>query len=103
MADKQAAPTVNDYDVLKRPLVTEKTARMAEGNWISFEVAKDATKVTIKKAVERLYKVKVERVNTLNQIGKTKRVKGKRVFRSDMKKAFIKLADGQSVDVGAGV
>ncbi|MFZ2587390.1 MAG: 50S ribosomal protein L23 [Alphaproteobacteria bacterium] len=90
--------------ILIKPLVTEKTTRMAEaGNWLSFVVSNDATKPDIRNAVEVLYGVEVEAVNTQVQKGKTKAPKGRRVFRSDVKKAFIKLKAGQSVDLMAGV
>ena len=101
MAKLQA--TENMYQLLKRPLVTEKTARLAEGNWIVFEVEKQASKPDIRSAVERLYGVDVLQVNTLIQKGKAKgagRIAGKR---SDVKKAFIKLKEGQSVDMAAGL
>ncbi len=101
MAKLQA--TENMYQILKRPLVTEKTARLAEGNWIVFEVEKQASKPDIRSAVERLYGVDVLQVNTLIQKGKAKgagRIAGKR---SDVKKAFIKLKEGQSVDMAAGL
>ena len=90
------------YQLLKRPLVTEKTAKIAEqGNWLSFEVALDATKTQIKAAVQALYGVEVTRVNTLIRKGKKK---GGRIgFTSDMKKAFVQLKDGQSADLMAGV
>ena len=92
----------NHYQLLKRPLVTEKTAKIAEqGNWLSFEVALDATKPQIKAAVEALYGVSVTRVNTLIRKGKKK---GGRIgFTSDMKKAFVQLKDGQSADLMGGV
>ncbi|HEX2858799.1 MAG TPA: 50S ribosomal protein L23 [Alphaproteobacteria bacterium] len=100
MATK-SAPTERMYNLFVRPLVTEKTSKL--GNWLAFVVANDATKPELKTAFERLYGAEVERVNTLIQKGKTKGVRGKRVFRSDIKKAYIKLKDGQTVDLMAGV
>lgn len=100
----QNTPTTQMYQILVRPLVTEKTTRLAEsGNWIAFEVAPGANKVEIRKAVEALYGVNVLAVNTLISKGKTKAARGRRIFRSDVRKAFIKLKDGQSVDLMAGV
>lgn len=97
-------PTERMYGLFVRPLVTEKTSAMAEsGNWMAFEVALDATKPELKAAFERLYGVEVERVNTLIQKGKNKVFKGRRGQRSDVKKAFIKVKDGQTVDLMAGV
>ena len=101
MAKPQA--TERMYQVLKRPIVTEKTAQMAEGNWVVFEVAKDASKPEIRTAVERLYSVDVLKVNTLIQKGKVKAAGFLKGRRSDVKKAFVKLKDGQTVDMTAGV
>ena len=94
-------PTERMYQLIVRPLVTEKTTKVAEaGNWLTFEVLEDATKPEIKAAFERLYGVEVLRVNTLIQKGKKRtRALGQR---SDVKKALIKLKDGQSVDLSAG-
>lgn len=95
--------TLRDTQILVRPMVTEKTSMAAEkGNWIAFEVSKDATKPEIKNAVQRLFKVDVERVNTLIRNGKIKMFRGRQGRRSDVKIAYIRLKDGQSVDVGAG-
>ncbi|RYG60279.1 MAG: 50S ribosomal protein L23 [Alphaproteobacteria bacterium] len=94
-------PTERMYQLLVRPLVTEKTTKVAEaGNWLTFEVLLDATKPEIKQAVQRLYGVDVERVNTLIQKGKKKT----RALsaRTDVKKAIIKLKDGQNIDLSAG-
>ncbi len=94
-------PTERMYQLLVRPLVTEKTTKVAEaGNWLTFEVLPDATKPEIKEAVQRLYGVDVLRVNTLIQKGKKKT----RALsaRSDVKKALIKLKDGQNIDLSAG-
>lgn len=94
-------PTERMYQLIVRPLVTEKTTLVAEsGNWLTFEVLGDATKPEIKAAFERLYGVDVLRVNTLIQKGK-KRTRNLGA-RSDVKKALIKLKDGQSVDLSAG-
>ncbi len=108
MATKQTTsrPSERAYQLFVRPLVTEKTTHQAEkGNWIAFEVALEATKPELKAAFESLYGVKVERINTLIQKGKTKTVRGRAMTtrRSDVKKAFIKLVDGQTVDLMAGV
>jgi len=103
MATKQI-PTERMYQLFVRPLVTEKTSRQAEsGNWLSFEVALDATKPELKAAFERLYGVPAIAVNTLIQKGKARGFRGRPGQRSDVKKAYIKVADGQSVDLMAGV
>jgi large subunit ribosomal protein L23 len=94
-------PTERMYQLIVRPLVTEKTTLVAEsGNWLTFEVLADATKPEIKAALQRLYGVEVLKVNTLIQKGK-KRTRNLGA-RSDMKKALVKLKDGQSVDLTAG-
>ena len=91
------------YDVILTPVVTEKSTRVSEHNQIVFKVRMDATKPEIKKAVEGLFGVKVTAVNTLVQKGKMKRFRGRVGFRSDVKKAIVTLAEGQSVDVTAGI
>jgi large subunit ribosomal protein L23 len=88
------------YEIIRRPIVTEKSARGAENNEVTFEVSKTATKPEIRAAVETLFGVKVTGVNTLVQKGKTKFFRGKRALRSDMKKAIVKLAEGQAIDFG---
>lgn len=91
------------YEIIRRPIVTEKSAMGSQYNQVTFEVAKTATKPQIKAAVETLFGVKVKGVNTLVQKGKTKFFRGQRAFRSDMKKAVIRLAEGQTIDVSNGV
>lgn len=96
--------TERHYQLLVRPLVTEKTTVIAEkGNWLSFEVVADATKPEIKEAVQRLYGVEVSKVNTLITKGKRRGFRGTAGQRSDVKKAFVQLKDGQSIDLMAGV
>ena len=104
MAKKQKVAIDNrHYDVIVAPHITEKTTMMSEHNAVVFKVAGDATKPEIKAAVEALFSVKVTGVNTLVQKGKTKKWKGKPYTRSDMKKAIVTLADGDQIDVTAGV
>lgn len=91
------------YDVIRRPLITEKSTLVAEQNKIIFEVAPDADKQAIKEAVEALFKVSVTKVNTLTQKGKVKRFRGFLGRRSDVKKAIVTLAEGQSVDISTGL
>ncbi|MCP5405365.1 MAG: 50S ribosomal protein L23 [Pseudomonadaceae bacterium] len=104
MATAKTQLTEAALTVLKRPLVTEKTTQIAEGgNWLVFEVEKTATKPQIRSAVENLYGVNVTQVNTLISKGKTKGFGARAGRRSDVKKALVKLKDGQSVDLMAGV
>ena len=91
------------YDVIVAPHITEKATLLSEHNAVVFKVADSATKPEIKAAVEALFEVKVIGVNTLNQKGKTKRWKGKPYRRSDVKKAVVTLAPGQSIDVTSGI
>ena len=91
------------YDVVLAPVVTEESTRVSEHNQIVFKVRMEATKPEIKAAVEGLFNVKVTAVNTLVQKGKMKRFKGRVGFRSDVKKAIVTLAEGQSIDVTTGI
>jgi large subunit ribosomal protein L23 len=91
------------YDVIRRPLITEKATMISEHNQVSFLVAIDATKPEIKAAVETLFKVKVKAVNTLIQKGKSKRFRGRPGQRPDIKKAIVTLAEGHSIDVTTGL
>ena len=91
------------FDVIVAPVITEKATLASEQNKVVFRVRKEATKPQIKAAVEALFGVKVTKVNTLNQDGKTKRWKGKPYKRSDFKKAVVTLAAGQSIDVTSGI
>ena len=104
MAKKQAqAVDARHYDVVLSPHITEKSTMLSEHNAVVFKVAGDATKPEIKAAVEALFSVTVTGVNTIVTKGKTKRWKGKPYTRSDMKKAIVTLADGQSIDVTTGI
>src|SRR5690606_24405814 len=90
------------YSVIRAPRVSEKTARLQEvSNQYVFEVATDATKADIKVAVEKLFDVKVEAVNVVNVKGKGKAFRNRIGRRGDWRKAYVKLADGQSIDVMA--
>ncbi len=91
------------YNIVRRPVITEKATRGSEHNQVTFEVALDASKPEIKQAVENLFDVKVTSVNTLRVKGKEKRFKGRLGRRSDYKKAIVTLGEGQHIDVTAGV
>ena len=102
MAKKDAATVDNrHFDVVVAPVITEKSTLLSENNAVVFKVANDASKPEIKAAVEALFGVNVVSVNTLVTKGKTKRWKGKPYTRSDVKKAIVRLAEGQSIDVMA--
>jgi large subunit ribosomal protein L23 len=102
MAKKEAID-VRHYDVIVAPHITEKATLLSEHNAVVFKVTGTSTKPQIKAAVEALFDVKVTNVNTLVQKGKTKRWKGKPYKRSDVKKAIVTLAEGQSIDVTTGI
>jgi large subunit ribosomal protein L23 len=91
------------YEVIRAPLVTEKSTHQSEHSQISFKVSLDATKPEIKQAVEGLFKVKVKAVNTLRVEGKNKVFRGMRGRRSDWKKAIISLVDGEKIDLTTGL
>ena len=89
------------FSVLRAPKVSEKTARLAESNQYVFEVAKTATKADVKAAIEHLFNVKVLAVNVANIKGKSKSFRFRAGRRSDKRKAYVRLADGQTIDVTA--
>jgi large subunit ribosomal protein L23 len=91
------------YQVIVAPVVTEKATRLNEFSQVTFRVALDATKPEIKAAVEKLFSVKVEAVNTVVMKGKTKRFRGREGRRSDWKKAVVRLQAGQSIDLTTGL
>lgn len=91
------------FDVIRGPAITEKGTLVSEKNQVVFNVAATATKPQIKAAVEGLFGVKVKAVNTLVRKGKLKAFKGKVARLSDVKKAFVTLADGQKLDVTTGL
>ena len=104
MAKKQqAAPDARHYDIVLAPHITEKTTMLSENNAVVFKVASGASKPEIKAAVEALFGVTVTGVNTIVTKGKSKRWKGQPYRRSDMKKAIVTLAEGQSIDVTSGI
>ena len=91
------------YDVILSPVITEKATIASEMNRVTFRVHRDATKPQIKAAVESLFNVKVEGVNTLVRKGKTKFFRGRRGTQSDVKKAIVRLAEGHSIDITTGL
>ena len=91
------------YDVLLRPVITEKAMKGSENGQITFRIPLEATKKDVKEAVEALFNVKVKAVNTIRVSGKTKRFRGVEGVRSDYKKAVVTLADGQNIDITTGI
>lgn len=91
------------YDVILAPIVTEKSTALSEHNQVMFKVARDATKPQIKEAVEKLFEVKVDAVNTLNRKGKIKMFRGRKGRQSDQKIAVVTLKEGERIDVTSGI
>jgi large subunit ribosomal protein L23 len=91
------------YQVIVSPVVTEKATRLNEFSQVTFRVALDATKPEIRAAVEQLFGVKVEAVNTVVIKGKTKRFRGREGRRSDWKKAVVRLQAGETIDLTTGL
>lgn len=90
---------MNVYEVIRRPLITEKTTMLSGQNTYGFEVAREANKIEIKRAVEELFKVDVVKVNTLNVRGKPRR-RGRTIGRTpSWKKAYVTVAEGQKIDI----
>jgi len=103
---KRSKPSVSQermYDLILAPVITEKSTMGSEHRQVTFKVPLDATKPEIKAAVEGLFNVKVDAVNTLIQKGKTKRFRGIVGRRSDYKKAIVTLSEGHTIDVTTGV
>jgi large subunit ribosomal protein L23 len=91
------------YDIIRRPIVTEKATMASESGAVVFEVAMDSSKPIIKEAVEALFNVKVKAVNTTISKGKIKRFKGQLGKRKNTKKADVMLEDGKTIDVSTGL
>ncbi|MBC7137801.1 MAG: 50S ribosomal protein L23 [Defluviimonas sp.] len=91
------------YDVIVKPVITEKATMASEANAVVFQVRRDATKPLIKEAIEALFGVKVKAVNTTITKGKVKKFRGMLGRRSDVKKAYVTLEAGNSIDVATGL
>jgi len=93
----------NHYDVIRKPVITEKATMASEANAVVFEVAISANKPQIKEAVENIFGVKVKAVNTTITKGKVKRFRGQLGRRDDVKKAYVTLEEGNTIDVSTGL
>ena len=91
------------FDIIRRPIITEKATMASESGTLAFEVAMECSKKEIKTAIEDLFSVKVKAVNTLIIKGKTKRFRGQLGRRRNMKKAYITLEEGNTIDVNSGL
>ena len=96
-------PSIKDFKIIIKPIVTEKSSLGAEYNQVTFQVKKVSTKKEIKLAIENIFQVKVKKVNTTIVKGKLKSFRGSLGKRSDYKKAFVTLEEGQTIDINAGV
>ena len=94
---------INYLDSIKSPVITEKATGLSEQNKVIFKVHENASKESIKKNIEKIFKVKVLKVNTINKKPKTKMVRGKLGIKKGFKKAIITLKKGQSIDLASGV
>ena len=90
------------YDKIFSPIITEKSTNLSEQGKIIFKVPNSANKKNLKKNIEKIFKVKVIKINTINKKAKTKSVRGKLGFKKGFKKAVITLKKGQSIDLGSG-
>ena len=90
-------------DTIISPNITEKSTSLSEYNKIVFKVHKNASKNSIKKSIEKIFKVNVVKINTINLKGTTKMIRNKKTFISGYKKAIITLKKGQSIDLATGV
>ena len=93
----------NSMDVIISPSITEKATSLSEFNKLIFKVNKGANKKAIKKSIEKLFKVNVVKINTINLRAKTKIVRGKKAYKSGYKKAIVTLKKGQSIDLTTGI
>lgn len=91
------------FDLIKKPIITEKATMASENGAVVFQVAMDATKPAIKEAVEAVFGVKVKAVNTVVAKGKAKKFRGRPGERSDKKKAYVTLEEGNTIDVSTGL
>ena len=94
---------LNAYDVILSPVITENATAASEANQVVFKVRRDATKPEIKAAIEELFKVKVVSVNTIVRKGKAKTFRGIKGRQQDVKKAIVRLAEGDRIDVTTGI
>ena len=92
-----------DLNLIKKPVITEKSTANAQFNKYIFEVRNDANKINIKKTIEDIYKVKVQKLNSLNVKSKPKVFKGKRGTRSELKRIIVTLKEGNTIDMSGKV
>ena len=94
---------VSLYDTIISPIITEKSSNLSSQNKVVFKVRDDANKKTLKKNIEKIFKVNVTKINIINKQNRTKVTRGKKVRVSGFKKAIITLKKGQSIDLTTGI
>ena len=94
---------INYLDSIKSPVITEKATGLSEQNKVIFKVHENASKASIKKNIEKIFKVNVTKINIVNKKNRTKLTRGKKVKVSGYKKAIITLKKGQSIDLTTGI
>ena len=94
---------INLYDSIINPLMTEKSTNLSEINKVVFKVNSTADKRSVKKSIEKIFKVNVIKINTINIKGKNKVVRNRKSFKSGYKKAIVTLKKGQSIDLATGL
>ena len=92
-----------ELNLIKKPVITEKSTANAQFNKYIFEVRNDANKINIKKTIEEIYKVKVQKLNSLNMKSKPKVFKGQRGTRSELKRIIVTLKEGNTIDMSGKV
>ena len=100
---KSDKPSIKFYDLIQKPIITEKGTLLSNNTQVIFSVSLQANKKNIKQAVESLFGVNVKKINIILSKGKTKRFKGKLGTRKDVKKAIISLEEGQKIDITTGI
>lgn len=103
MSAAKATVVLKDYDVIRYPLITDKSTAASERGQYFFVVQRDATKDDVKNAIERIFDVKVKSVNTMIRKGKLKAFRGQRALLSDVKRAMVRLQDGYNITLVSGV
>ncbi len=93
---------INFLDSIKSPVITEKATSLSEQNTVVFKVHENASKKSIKRNIEKIFKVEVIKINTINRKAKTKIIRGRTGFKKGFKKAVITLKKGQNIDLGSG-
>ena len=94
---------INHLETIISPNVTEKSTSLSEFNKVVFKVNKNASKENIKKSIEKIFKVNVIKINTINMWGKSKIVRNRKAFKPGYKKAIVTLKKGQSIDLATGI